>query len=64
MAHYGGGGGGLLQLLCCCLLLNALTRPRQPQLVYVQQTAGVASGELPLVACATIQRDDEPTERV
>ena len=65
MPHYGGGGGGLLPLLCWCFFLNELTRPRQPQVVYVQrhQVAG-AAGELPLVACATMQRDTEPTERV
>ena len=64
MPHYGGGGGGLLPLLCWCFFLDALTRPRQPQVVYVQRTGDSASGDLPLVACATIQRDPEPAEKV
>ena len=37
MPHYG-GGGGWLPLLCWCFFLDALTRPRQPQVVYVQRT--------------------------
>jgi len=66
MPHYGGGGGGLLPLLCWCFFLDALTRPRQPQVVYVRQApaAGAAGGELPLVACATMQRDASEGEAV
>ena len=65
MPHYG-GGGGWLPLLCWCFFLDALARPRQPQVVYVQQVpaAGAAGGELPLVACATIQRDSTSVEKV
>ena len=64
MPHYG-GGGGWLPLLCWCFFLDALTRPRQPQVVYVQRTGDSAAGdELPLVACATMQRDTQPVETV
>ena len=63
MPHYG-GGGGWLPLLCWCFFLDALTRPRQPQVVYVQRTGGAAGDELPLVACATMQRDAGPAESV
>ncbi|MGZ0213735.1 MAG: hypothetical protein ACKVI4_14785 [Actinomycetales bacterium] len=53
--------------LCTICLSYLLPRP-QPDVVYVQQTgptaAGAAGDDLPLVACATMQRDSAPHEKV
>ena len=60
-------GEALFNAWLCALCFNAL-RPREREVVYVRATvdsaAGVASDELPLIACATMQRDSAPHEKV
>ena len=51
-----GRGGGLLYLLCCFWLFSAASQPRE-RVVYVQQVGESAEGELPMIACTTMERE-------
>ena len=65
MAHAYGGLADLFLLLLCCNLLARATQPPPQQRVYVLPTAASAGdgGELPLIACATMDRDGPATTR-
>ena len=72
MVHFNSGLTDLLlccNLLLCCQLLTSASRPPPPapQIYVVNPSAG--GSELPLVACASMERDgaallDEPVELV
>ncbi len=65
------GRGGLLEFLCCIYLCTALTQPR-PQVTRtwvvdqygrrIGASAEESPGELPLIACASMERDKEGGE--
>lgn len=74
MANGGSGLIDLVALLLCCGLLNSATRPPPPppQVVYVNRPPGqyaygasaenpATEGELPLIACAVMDRATEPS---